>query len=132
MSIYYKGVPPSTGFGSFVNSSHNDVPIMWTLSEPYGSSDWWPCKNGLNDKAGSIDVYITAPLQYKAVSNGLRESEITLDSNKTTHWRHRYPIASYLICMAITNYAEFNDLCIHRKYQPAYADFLPSGRFFFV
>ena len=109
VSIYYKGVPPSTGFGAFVNSSHNGVPIMWTLSEPYGSSDWWPCKNGLNDKADSIDVYITAPLQYKAVSNGLRESEIILDNNKTTHWKHRYPIAPYLICMAITNYAEFND-----------------------
>src|SRR5690606_30937355 len=36
VSIYYKGVPPSTGFGAFVNSSHNSVPIMWTLSEPYG------------------------------------------------------------------------------------------------
>ena len=109
VSVYYKGVPPSTGFGDFVNSSHNGVPIMWTLSEPYGSSDWWPCKNGLNDKADSIDVYITAPLQYKAVSNGLRESEIISDGNKTTHWKHRYPIASYLVCMAITNYAEFNN-----------------------
>jgi aminopeptidase N len=109
VNIYYKGVPPSTGFGAFVNSSHNGVPIMWTLSEPYGSSDWWPCKNGLNDKADSIDVYITAPVQYKAVSNGLRESEITLGNNKITHWKHRYPIASYLVCMAITNYVEFNN-----------------------
>ncbi len=109
VSVYYKGVPASTGFGTFVNSSHNGVPIMWTLSEPYGSSDWWPCKNGLNDKADSIDVYIIAPLQYTAVSNGLRESEITSGGNKITHWKHRYPIASYLVCMAVTNYAEFNN-----------------------
>ena len=108
VSVYYKGEPASTGFGAFVNSSHDNVPIMWTLSEPYGSSDWWPCKNELNDKADSIDVYITAPLQYTAVSNGLRKGEIISGSNKITHWKHRYPIASYLVCMAITNYAEFD------------------------
>ncbi|HEY5463401.1 MAG TPA: M1 family aminopeptidase [Hanamia sp.] len=109
ISIYYQGMPPNTGYGSFVNSVHDSIPILWTLSEPYGSRDWWPCKNGLDDKADSIDVYITAPLQYTAVSNGLRESEIISGSNKITHWKHRYPIASYLVCMAVTNYSEFTN-----------------------
>lgn len=107
ISIFYQGVPPNTGFGSFVNSVHDSIPIMWTLSEPYGSRDWWPCKNGLDDKADSIDVYITAPSQYSAVSNGLRQSEIIDGTEKITHWKHRYPIAAYLICMAVTNYSEF-------------------------
>jgi aminopeptidase N len=109
VSIYYHGVPPNTGFGSFVNSTHNGVPIVWTLSEPYGSRDWWPCKNGLDDKADSIDVYITAPKEYLAASNGLRQSEIISGDQKTTHWKHRYPIASYLVCMAVTNYSEFEN-----------------------
>jgi aminopeptidase N len=109
VSIYYHGVPPNTGFGSFVNSTHNGVPIVWTLSEPYGSRDWWPCKNGLDDKADSIDVYITAPKEYVAASNGLRQSEVILGNEKTTHWKHRYPIASYLVCMAVTNYSEFEN-----------------------
>lgn len=109
VTVYYHGVPPNTGFGSFVNSNHNHVPVVWTLSEPYGSRDWWPCKNGLDDKADSIDVYITAPKQYLAASNGLRQSEIISGEQKTTHWKHRYPIASYLICMAITNYSEFEN-----------------------
>jgi len=109
VTVFYHGVPPNTGFGSFVNSIHDSVPIMWTLSEPYGSRDWWPCKNGLDDKADSIDVYITAPSQYAAVSNGLRQSEIIEGSNKITHWKHRYPIASYLVCMALSNYAEFEN-----------------------
>jgi aminopeptidase N len=109
ISIFYQGVPPSSGFGSFINSVHDSIPIMWTLSEPYGSRDWWPCKNGLDDKADSIDVFITTPLQYTAVSNGLRESEIISGNNKITHWRHRYPIASYLVCMAVTNYSEFKN-----------------------
>jgi aminopeptidase N len=109
LTIFYQGVPPNSGFGSFVNSVHDNVPVMWTLSEPYGSRDWWPCKNGLDDKADSIDVYITAPAQYAAVSNGLRESEIIDGPNKITHWKHRYPIASYLVCMALTNYSEFTN-----------------------
>ena len=109
VSIYYKGVPPNNGFGSFEISSHSNTPVMWTLSEPYGSRDWWPCKNGLGDKADSIDVYITAPSQYKAASNGLLQNEIINSDKKITHWKHRYPIASYLVCMAVTNYVEYKD-----------------------
>ena len=109
VTIYYQGIPPNTGFGSFVTSVHAGVPGMWTLSEPYGSRDWWPCKNGLDDKTDSIDVIITNPSQYTAASNGVRQSVFINGANKITHWRHRYPIATYLVCMAVTNYAEFEN-----------------------
>lgn len=109
VSIYYHGIPPDDGFGSFVTSTHAGVPILWTLSEPYGSRDWWPCRNGLDDKADSIDVIITSPAQYTAASNGVRQSEIISGTNKITYWKHRYPIASYLVCMAVTNYDEFSE-----------------------
>ena len=110
VSIWYKGIPPNTGFGSFILSSHAGTPVLWTLSEPYGSRDWWPCKNGPEDKADSVDVFITHPAIYKAASNGLLQSEINVAGGKTkTHWKHRYPIASYLVCMAVTNYVTFNN-----------------------
>jgi aminopeptidase N len=110
VSIWYKGIPANTGFGSFIQDVHGGTPVMWTLSESYGSRDWWPCKNGINDKADSIDVFITHPDIYKAASNGLLQSEIPIVGNRTTtHWRHRYPIASYLVCMAVTNYVTFNN-----------------------
>ncbi|MBC7933860.1 MAG: T9SS type A sorting domain-containing protein [Rhizobacter sp.] len=109
-TIYYKGVPAQTGFGSFIQSSHAGVPVIWSLSEPYGARDWWPCKNGLDDKADSIDIYVTHPAIYKAASNGLLQSETALAANKTvTHWKHRYPIATYLIAIAVTNYSVFNN-----------------------
>ncbi len=108
VTIFYQGVPPANGFGSFVVSTHAGVPVMWTLSEPYGSRDWWPCKNGLDDKTDSIDVFITNPSEYTAASNGLRQSVTTNGTYKTTHWKHRYPIATYLVCLAVTNYAEFD------------------------
>ena len=109
VSIYYKGTPATTGFGSYIQSTHAGVPITWTLSEPYGSRDWWPCKNGLDDKADSIDIIIIHPAQYKAASNGILQSETMSGLNKITHWKHRYPIASYLVCFAVTNYVVFNN-----------------------
>ncbi|MFZ4562425.1 MAG: M1 family aminopeptidase [Bacteroidales bacterium] len=108
VSVFYHGVPPDAGFGYFEQSTHNDVPIIWTLSEPYGARDWWPCKDGLTDKADSLDVYITTPLAYKAASNGLLISLVQDGIHHTFHWSHRYPIATYLVCLAVTNYVEYS------------------------
>lgn len=110
VSIFYSGKPPSTGFGSFIKSEHDSVPVIWTLSEPYGASDWWPCKNDLTDKADSIDIYIRTPSDYTAVSNGLLVSETSIGNEKIFKWQHRYPIAAYLICMAVTNYARYEHI----------------------
>ncbi|MEX1201821.1 MAG: M1 family aminopeptidase [Ferruginibacter sp.] len=108
VSIFYKGAPPETGFGSFVLSTHAGTPVMWTLSEPYGSRDWWPCKNGLDDKIDSMDVYLLHSNAYRGASNGMLQTEIPVAGNKTlTHWKHRYPIATYLVCFAVTNYEVF-------------------------
>lgn len=106
---YYHGVPDSTGFGSFIQSTHAGVPVIWTLSEPYGSKDWWPCRNGMDDKADSIDIILIHPSQYKATSNGLLQSEITAGNTTTTFFKHRYPIASYLVAFSVTNFIVFNN-----------------------
>ncbi len=116
LSITYDGVPISTGFDSFESSTHNGIPIIWTLSEPYGSRDWWPCKQDLNDKADSIDIYVMHPQfyngteEYKTASNGILKSEIVTGANKTTHWKHKYPIPAYLIAIAVTNYSVYDNL----------------------
>ena len=111
ISIYYKGIPGNTGFGSFVQDMHAGIPVIWSLSEPYGSKDWWPCKTDLGDKLDSVDVIIKHPAAYRAASNGLLQSETIIDGGTKilTHWKHRYPIASYLLCFAVTNYAVFNN-----------------------
>jgi len=115
LSITYSGVPEAGGFGYFNRSTHNSVPIVWSLSEPYGAMYWWPCKQDLNDKADSIDVFVTHPqfylgsIEYKTASNGVLISEIVNGSNKTTHWRHNYPIPAYLIAFSITNYTSYTD-----------------------
>ena len=107
IEIIYSGAPPSGGFGSFAATAHNGTPVLWTLSEPFGARDWWPCKQDLNDKINSIDVFITAPSQYVAVANGLEQSQVINGANKTTHFHHNYPIPAYLICIAATDYTVY-------------------------
>lgn len=109
VEVTYSGVPPNNGFDSFVRSTHSGTGVIWTLSEPFGARDWWPCKQDLNDKIDSIDVYITAPSQYVSVSNGVETTPpVTVGSNKTTHFHHNYPIPAYLIAIACTNYSVYN------------------------
>ncbi len=109
LSIYYQGIPQSDGFGSFTVSKHDTVPVLWTLSEPYGAKDWWPCKQSLDDKPDSIDIFITHPKQYKAASNGVLISEKPDGENIITHWKHRHAIAAYLVAIAVTNYEAYSD-----------------------
>ena len=114
VSISYSGNPVSSGFGSFEQSTHDGNPIIWTLSEPYGAKGWWPCKQDLNDKIDSIDVFINTPLynpnneDYVAVSNGLEISQVINENIKTTHFKHNYPIPAYLIAVAVTNYQVYS------------------------
>ena len=121
LSISYSGNPISTGFDSFEIDTHgsSNVPVLWTLSEPYGAKGWWPCKQDLIDKIDSIDVFITHPKVfkdrnntehvYKTASNGLLKSEIEAGENTITHWQHKYPIPAYLIAIAVTNYSVYSD-----------------------
>ncbi len=109
IEVSYSGVPPANGFDAFVQTTHAGTPIIWTLSEPFGARDWWPCKQDLNDKINSIDVYITAPSQYISVSNGIETTApVIVGANKTTHFHHNYPIPAYLIAIACTNYSVYN------------------------
>lgn len=107
VEIIYSGAPSSTE-DAFTTSTHAGTPILWTLSEPYGARDWWPCKQDMNDKVDSIDVYITAPSQYVSVSNGVEIGQvINLNGSKTTHFSHGHPIPAYLVAIAVTNYQIF-------------------------
>ncbi len=110
VDVFYEGVPISTGFGSFVFDSHSGARWIHSLSEPYGAKDWWPCKNDPSDKADSADIVITCDSTLKVGSEGVL---VSIANNKngtsTYHWKERYPIASYLISIAITNYVQFSN-----------------------
>ena len=112
LTVHYQGNPASqSGFGSFAFSAHgpNNAPVIWSLSEPYGASDWFPCKDTPADKADSSAVSITANNQFVSVSNGvLLGTTDNGDGTRTYRWRNSYPIAQYLISLAMTNYERYD------------------------
>ena len=119
LTISYSGNPVSSGLGSFEQNTHNGDPIIWTLSEPYGAKGWWPCKQDLIDKIDSIDVFIKTPQfnpsteEYFAVSNGVEVSQVIDGSDKTTRFKHKYPIPAYLIAIAATNYETYSHTVVN-------------------
>jgi aminopeptidase N len=110
MDIFYRGVPGSSGFGSFEFATHAGTPWVYTLSEPYGAKDWWPCKDHPRDKADSVDIWVTVDSTFNVGSNGRLLAIINNgDGTKTHRWAERYPISTYLVSMTITNFAEFTN-----------------------
>jgi len=128
VSIYYKGNPRvSTGSGAFSKGVRYGNPVLWTLSEPYGAKEWWPCKNGLGEKTDSIDVIITCPTPYRGTSNGQLVSDQVNGSNRTVYYKHRYPIASYLVAFAVAEYVEQRDsVQIGTTKMPLLLNYLPG------
>lgn len=106
--IYYQGEPPTEN-ESFVTDYHNNTPIMWTLSEPYGSKDWWPCNNNLGERIDSLDIWITCPTGNSVASLGILVDSTQNDNTATFHWKHRHAIPTYLMAFAVTNYLQIHD-----------------------
>ncbi|MFZ1528490.1 MAG: M1 family aminopeptidase [Ferruginibacter sp.] len=114
LTIYYQGVPKvMTEFGGgtgFVKTTHNAGAnnYIYTLSESYSAFTWWPCKNRIaNDKADSVDIYISTPTGFRAAANGTRISETTAGGSVITYWKNRYPLSAYQVCVAVANYTQY-------------------------
>ena len=110
ITIYYRGEPTHQNKAFFigVQDSINYIPVLATLSEPYGASDWWPCKNTLTDKIDSIDISINCPAGNIGVSLGLLKNVEHTATRNIYHWRHRYPVAPYLVSIAVSDYYEYH------------------------
>lgn len=109
--VNYSGTPRQNYSGGLATtyrrtthgpSSH---PVIYTASQPYGARRWWPCKDLPDDKATTTIQRITVPEGYEVVSNGRLASRITNpDSSVTWVWENSYPIATYLVSFATSNY----------------------------
>ncbi|MCD6012332.1 MAG: hypothetical protein K0Q79_2194 [Flavipsychrobacter sp.] len=83
--------------------------ITFTQSEAYHAKEWWPCKQSLQDKIDSVDIWVTVPDSLKAGSNGVLTNVTTVDAtHKRYEWKSRHPIAYYLISVAVANYVEYS------------------------
>ncbi len=109
VDIAYGGRPVVNGFGNFVFGTRAGERFAWSLSEPYGAREWWPCKDHPADKADSARVTVTVPSQYRVGSQGILERESVAGGETTYEWMSRYPISSYLISVAIGDYVRYQE-----------------------
>ncbi|MCJ8166973.1 T9SS type A sorting domain-containing protein [Pontibacter sp. E15-1] len=112
--VYYKGTAPNDASAAIGNGFNSAIApdwgnsVTWSLSEPYAAYEWWPTKQVLTDKADSVHVSVTTSAENKVGSNGLLTRVVDLPRNrKRFEWKSRYPIAYYLVSVAVSDYEEY-------------------------
>lgn len=112
LTVFYHGLDKTGRYNhgithSYVGSYHKNV--TWTLSEPFASKYWFPCKQVLTDKADSAYVFLSTDRNRKAGSNGILTNEVILPGNRVRYeWKCRYPIAYYLISFSVSDYMDYS------------------------
>lgn len=104
VEISYYGYPASGLYYDY----HGSAPIIYSLTEPSDARNWFPCYDHPSDKA-TAELNITVPEGMTAASNGTLEGVTSNPDDTVTYsWRVSYPIATYLISVAATNYKTFS------------------------
>ncbi|MCK9995011.1 MAG: hypothetical protein KAH56_01890 [Candidatus Krumholzibacteria bacterium] len=93
------------------NPEMGTSPIIANMSQPAYAQSWWPCKDKPGDKF-MVTMQLTVPDTLFGVSNGTLVSESDADPGwKTYAWREDYPIAAYLVSVAISDYVLLEEAC---------------------
>ncbi|MEX2426923.1 MAG: M1 family aminopeptidase, partial [Bacteroidales bacterium] len=113
LKIFYEGdADQARGFFAGITSAYDNTNEQWvtyTLSEPLNARDWFPVKQVLSDKADSVWVDLVCDRELMAGSIGLLEEIEELPGEKHKFkWRSNYPIAYYLISLAVADYRDYS------------------------
>ncbi|HZN03952.1 MAG TPA: M1 family aminopeptidase [Candidatus Polarisedimenticolia bacterium] len=116
LTVTYGGTPPSVNVSglAFAFRTHGagtpgQGPIVSSLSQPDFAPAWWPCLDRPDDKA-IVDMDLRVPAALTGVSNGMLVANILNgDGTRTFQWRSVYPISTYLVSVAISNYVTWTD-----------------------
>jgi len=108
IQVFYHGQDLSEGLYNGIDRVFGNM-VTWTLSEPLSSKYWYPVKQVLEDKADSVIVSVITEPGLRVGSNGLLTGVDTLENGKVQHhWVSHYPIAYYLISVAVSDYQEYS------------------------
>ncbi len=88
----------STGF------TVTDTGEVWTMQEPFGAYTWYPVNDQPSDKA-LYEITVHAPAPWTGIANGHLTGLTTEDDTTTTSWQLTEPASSYLVTLAIGDYA---------------------------
>lgn len=108
IEVFYYGIPQA-GYYYFPSFEGMPDTTSYSFTETGGSKYWFPCFDQPWDKANSCEIIATVPSGFVVASNGLLISVDTVDNKVTYHWREEYPIATYLMSVAISKFITFSD-----------------------
>lgn len=106
VQIYYSG-QPNMGSRAYFRVVNASGPVISTLSQPYGASYWWPCRDNLVDKLDSLDVQLRVDTPFTAVSNGVLKEVRQEGGKRLFRFAHRYPVATYLVAVTFSRYNSY-------------------------
>ncbi len=110
LEVTYAGTPQPTPApttrSDFSTSGWTITPNgeTWTMQEPYGAFTWYPVNDQPSDKA-FYDISVTVPSPWVGVANGELVDQTEHDGLTTTSWHLSSPASSYLVTVAIGDYA---------------------------
>lgn len=111
LTIFYDGIPqtpPGGQPGGCFQKNIAGYQLFYTLSESYEDKDWWPCKADMQDKIDSVTFIVTTPADYTVAANGSLIGETISGTDKISVFKHKYPIASYQIGIAVAQYDKYD------------------------
>ncbi len=109
--VFYHGVPPASG-GFFTGLTHavssGGTHMVYSVSDPWAAKDWWPCKQCIDDKIDTVDMFVSVPAGVRDGSNGelAGVDSTTHPGFWNFHWQSHYPIDYYLISISAARYVE--------------------------
>ncbi len=116
LTVAWSGQPPRHGSfaAGLMFRTHNpgaEVPIIASLSQTWSAHSWWPCKDHPADKA-QVTLAVTVPDTLSAVSNGTLISSTPADPGWWRfQWREAFPLPTYLVSVAVSNYSSWSEDC---------------------
>jgi aminopeptidase N len=116
IAIEYSGDPTLAQYDGLFFTSYDSKPVCYSLSEPWSSRTWWPCKDYPDDKA-MFDIYLSVNPGMLATSNGdylgyTADTQWGLPYRKY-HWVENHPMPTYLFSIAASDYVELNDYYVY-------------------
>ncbi len=110
--VQNRGLMFKTHFADPLDNTSALVPMIASMSQPAYAQVWWPCKDRPDDKF-LMRMNLTVPDTLVGISNGKMLGVVAADPGwRTYSWQEDYPIATYLVSVAITDYRELASDCV--------------------
>ena len=100
--ILYQGIPVD---GLIISENKYGDRTFFGDNWPNRARNWLPCKDEPGDKA-TFEFLVTAPSQYRVISNGrLQEEKMLSGDKKFTHWIEDVSLSTKVMVIGVAKFA---------------------------